>query len=127
MFWEWGMPDFDLNKFNKADHSQQRNRALADVYEPGSTFKIVAVCAAMNEGLVGAEDLIDCSIATVQRGSRRMRLPWRSSSVGQNLGKQSYAEIKQSRSRPIGDYAWVARDCMTTAGLLDSDKKLVLA
>ena len=68
-------PDFDPNKFNKADHSQQRNRALADVYEPGSTFKIVAVCAAMNEGLVEADDLIDCSIATVQRGSRRRDCP----------------------------------------------------
>ena len=69
------VPDFDPNKFNKADHSQQRNRALADVYEPGSTFKIVAVSGAMNEGLVGPDDLIDCSIATIQRGSRRMRLP----------------------------------------------------
>jgi cell division protein FtsI/penicillin-binding protein 2 len=69
------VPDFDPNLFNKSDHSQQRNRALADVYEPGSTFKIVAVSGAMNEGLVGPEDMIDCSVTTIQRGSRRMRLP----------------------------------------------------
>jgi len=87
-------PDFDPNKFNKADHSQQRNRALADVYEPGSTFKIVAVCAAMNEGLVGADDLIDCSIATVQRGSRRMRLP----GDHHPLGKISVSKVMQKSS-----------------------------
>jgi len=88
------VPDFDLNKFNKADHSQQRNRALADVYEPGSTFKIVAVSGAMNEGLVDADDLIDCSIATVQRGSRRMRLP----SDHHDLGKISVSKVVQKSS-----------------------------
>ena len=88
------VPDFDLNKFNKADHSQQRNRALADVYEPGSTFKIVAVSGAINEGLVDADDLIDCSIATVQRGSRRMRLP----SDHHDLGKISVSKVVQKSS-----------------------------
>ena len=88
------VPDFDLNKFNKADHSQQRNRALADVYEPGSTFKIVAVTGAMNEGLVDADDLIDCSIATVQRGSRRMRLP----SDHHDLGQISVSKVVQKSS-----------------------------
>lgn len=88
------VPDFDLNKFNKADHSQQRNRALADVYEPGSTFKIVAVTGAMNEGLVAPDDLIDCSIETVQRGSRRMRLP----SDHHELGEISVSKVVQKSS-----------------------------
>jgi cell division protein FtsI/penicillin-binding protein 2 len=88
------VPDFDPNKFNKADHSQQRNRALADVYEPGSTFKIVAVSGAMNEGLVGPEDMIDCSIATIQRGSRRMRLP----NDDHALGKISVSKVVQKSS-----------------------------
>jgi len=87
-------PDFDPNKFNIADHSEQRNRALADVYEPGSTFKIVAVCGAMNEGLVGPDDLIDCSIATMQRGSRRLRLP----SDHHPLGKISVSKVVQKSS-----------------------------
>ena len=43
----------------------QRNRALSDVYEPGSTFKIVAVSGCMNEGLVGPKEIIDCSVGTL--------------------------------------------------------------
>ena len=92
---------------------------MADVYEPGSTFKIVAVCAAMNEGLVGAEDLIDCSIATVQRGSRRMRLPsdhirW------QNLGEQSDAK-SSNRGAAIGNHAWISKTVIIPVPL-DSEK-----
>ena len=88
------VPDFDPNLFNEAELSDQRNRALSDVYEPGSTFKIVAVSGAMNEGLVGPEDLIDCSISTVQRGSRRLRLP----SDHHPLGKISLSEVVQKSS-----------------------------
>ena len=87
-------PDFDPNLFNEAELSDQRNRALSDVYEPGSTFKIVAVSGAMNEGLVEPEDLIDCSISTVQRGSRRLRLP----SDHHPLGKISLSEVVQKSS-----------------------------
>ena len=60
------VPDFDPNKFNEYDLSSQRNRALSDLYEPGSTFKIVPVAGALNERLVGSQDIIDCSIATFQ-------------------------------------------------------------
>ncbi len=88
------VPDFDPNLFNEAELSDQRNRALSDVYEPGSTFKIVAVSGAMNEGLVGPEDLIDCSISTVQRGSRRLRLP----SDHHPLGEISLSEVVQKSS-----------------------------
>ncbi len=87
-------PDFDPNLFNKSELADQRNRALSDVYEPGSTFKIVAVSGAMNEGLVGPKDLIDCSISTVQRGSRRMRLP----GDDHPLGKITVSEVVQKSS-----------------------------
>ena len=88
------VPDFDPNLFYDSRPTEQRNRALADVYEPGSTFKIVAVSGAMNEGLVGARDIIDCSVATVQRGSRRMRLP----GDDHPLGKVSVSEVVQKSS-----------------------------
>ena len=88
------VPDFDPNLFNETELSNQRNRALSDVYEPGSTFKIVAVSGAMNEGLVGPEDLIDCSVSTVQRGSRHLRLP----SDHHPLGKISLSEVVQKSS-----------------------------
>ena len=69
------VPDFDPNFYNKSELSNQRNRALSDLYEPGSTFKIVAVSGCMNDGIISPDDIIDCSVSSVQRGSRRMRLP----------------------------------------------------
>ncbi len=68
-------PDFDPNLFNKAEMSHQRNRALTDLYEPGSTFKIVASGAAMNENLVTKDTVVDCSKPSVFRGNRKYRLP----------------------------------------------------
>jgi cell division protein FtsI/penicillin-binding protein 2 len=45
-------PGFDLNRFGKASAARRRNRAVTDTYEPGSTFKLVTVSAALSEGLV---------------------------------------------------------------------------
>ncbi len=45
-------PGFDPNRFWKAPLDAQRNRAVTDVYEPGSTFKLVTVAGALSERLV---------------------------------------------------------------------------
>jgi cell division protein FtsI/penicillin-binding protein 2 len=45
-------PGFDLNQFGKTSAARRRNRAVTDTYEPGSTFKLVTVSAALSEGLV---------------------------------------------------------------------------
>ena len=87
-------PDFDPNKFNTEDLAHQRNRALSDLYEPGSTFKIVAVGGALNEGLVDGNHIIDCSLATFQSGSKKLRLP----SDHHPLGRISVSEIVQKSS-----------------------------
>ena len=87
-------PDFDPNLFNKAELAHQRNRALSDLYEPGSTFKIVAVGGAMNEGLVATSDIIDCSKSTVRRGNRNLRLP----NDHHPLGKISVSKVVQKSS-----------------------------
>jgi cell division protein FtsI/penicillin-binding protein 2 len=55
-------PTFDPNRFWEFPIENQRNRAITDQYEPGSTFKIVPVAAALEEGLVGPETLIDCGM-----------------------------------------------------------------
>jgi cell division protein FtsI (penicillin-binding protein 3) len=44
-------PLVDANKFGESP-KLQRNRAVTDIYEPGSTFKVVTVAAALSEGLV---------------------------------------------------------------------------
>jgi cell division protein FtsI/penicillin-binding protein 2 len=45
-------PSYDANRFPAVTPAHRRNRAVTDVYEPGSTFKIVTVSAALEEGLV---------------------------------------------------------------------------
>ncbi len=43
---------YDANRFPDVPRDFQRNRAVTDTYEPGSTFKVVTVSAALSEGLV---------------------------------------------------------------------------
>jgi cell division protein FtsI (penicillin-binding protein 3) len=45
-------PGFNANDFSKVRPDYQRNRAVIDTYEPGSTFKLIPVAGALSEGLV---------------------------------------------------------------------------
>jgi len=48
-------PTFDANSFSSAPADARRNRAVTDLYEPGSTFKIVTVAAALEDNLVAPD------------------------------------------------------------------------
>lgn len=54
-------PSFNLNAFNVAPLDVQRNVAITDQIDPGSTFKIVAASGAIEDGLVSPQTRIDCS------------------------------------------------------------------
>jgi cell division protein FtsI (penicillin-binding protein 3) len=45
-------PTYDANGFPSVPKDIQRNRALTDTYEPGSTFKLVTVAGALSTGIV---------------------------------------------------------------------------
>lgn len=45
-------PTFDANRFPATTPDRRRNRAVTDVYEPGSTFKLVTIAAALEDGVV---------------------------------------------------------------------------
>jgi len=45
-------PRFNANRFPTTRADRRRNRAVTDTYEPGSTFKLVTVAAALQEGIV---------------------------------------------------------------------------
>jgi cell division protein FtsI (penicillin-binding protein 3) len=53
------VPSIDPNKLAEYSPEKARNRAVTDLYEPGSTFKIVAMSAALNEGLHEPQDRIN--------------------------------------------------------------------
>jgi cell division protein FtsI/penicillin-binding protein 2 len=46
-------PGFNANRFPTTRPDRRRNRAVTDTYEPGSTFKLVTVAAALEEHVVG--------------------------------------------------------------------------
>ena len=54
------LPLFDPNKASHSSPDLRRNRAITDVYEPGSTFKAIAVAAVLEDGLVSLQDRIFC-------------------------------------------------------------------
>jgi cell division protein FtsI (penicillin-binding protein 3) len=49
------VPDFDPNAYNEFSNDERRNRALADVYEPGSIFKAITLAGALSEGAVSPQ------------------------------------------------------------------------
>src|SRR3974390_2604681 len=54
------LPTYDPNDFNHAHVETMRNRAITDIAEPGSTFKIIVVSGALNDGVVRLTDCFDC-------------------------------------------------------------------
>lgn len=71
-------PTYDPNEFyntQKYPISFQRNRALTDVFEPGSTFKIVPAAAALNEGIVHPGDMFQTGVKRVSYQGRTLSLP----------------------------------------------------
>ena len=53
-------PTFNPNQFRRTTPALLRNHAVSDVYEPGSTFKLVVYSAALEQGVTTPDDLIDC-------------------------------------------------------------------
>jgi len=53
-------PTYDLNEHSNVSKDQKRNRAICDLFEPGSVFKIVTASAALEEKRVSEEDRFFC-------------------------------------------------------------------
>jgi len=59
-------PTFDLNDYVSSDQDRRRNRAICDLFEPGSVFKIVTTAAALRENKVNEEDKFFCENGSYQ-------------------------------------------------------------
>ena len=65
-------PTFNSNDPDAVTGEQRRNRAVEDIYEPGSTFKIVTAAAAIEEGILSTTDLIDVSAGRIEVSKGRV-------------------------------------------------------
>src|SRR6266536_1961530 len=63
-------PTFDPNSVGTAKPEVRSNWALQNVYEPGSTFKIIAFSAAIEKGLVTPDGRIDCQMGSITVAGR---------------------------------------------------------
>ena len=88
------MPDFNPNRFSKYNSFTRKNRAVVDVYEPASAFKIVTVASALDAGTIAPDDIFYCEMGGIQVFDRYIRdnkkfdnlsiseILWYSSNVG---------------------------------------------
>ena len=58
-------PTFNPNIFNKVSPQSLKNRAVSDIYEPGSTFKIVTLAAALEEKITNPDEVVDCQMGSI--------------------------------------------------------------
>src|SRR5437764_3808849 len=65
-------PTFNPNAAGKFGALALKDRAVSDIYEPGSTFKIVTVAAALEEKVTRPEELIDCQMGAIEIAGRRI-------------------------------------------------------
>ena len=64
-------PTFNPNQYSGTSDSALRNRAVQDLYEPGSTFKIVTASAALQEGVIHPDDLVDTQGGVIKFPGRK--------------------------------------------------------
>jgi cell division protein FtsI (penicillin-binding protein 3) len=61
-------PQFNCNTYNTYDADYWRNRAVSDIFEPGSTFKVVVATAALEAGFTRPNEMIDCQMGSITIG-----------------------------------------------------------
>ncbi|HWZ41898.1 MAG TPA: penicillin-binding protein [Candidatus Saccharimonadales bacterium] len=66
-------PVFNPNSLRGADPRTLKDRAVTDIYEPGSTFKVVTLAAALEENLTRPEEVIDCQMGSIMVNRLKIR------------------------------------------------------
>ena len=63
-------PTLNPNQFRRTTPQLLRNHAVSDVYEPGSTFKLVTYSAALEQHAVTPDDIVDCQGGAITLAGR---------------------------------------------------------
>lgn len=87
-------PTFNPNDFRHATTDLLKNHAVSDVYEPGSTFKLVTISSALEERVTNPDEVFDCQMGKITVNGRLIHdwhpfgalstsaILWNSSDVG---------------------------------------------
>ena len=85
------LPGFNPNNRSKLTSAAFRNRAVTDVFEPGSTLKPFTVAAALESGQLTPESLIDTAPGRIRVGTKFIR-------DLRNYGELSVAQVIEKSS-----------------------------
>ena len=66
-------PTFNPNIKKQIKNEALKNRAVSDVYEPGSTFKLVTISGALEERITRPEEVFDCQMGSIVINGMRIR------------------------------------------------------
>ena len=87
-------PTFDPNEFGRFPSQNWRNSAVSNSYEPGSTFKIITLAAAIEEGLFDPKKTFH-DPGFIKIGSETIRC-WRAG----GHGTQTFVEVVENSCNP---------------------------
>jgi cell division protein FtsI (penicillin-binding protein 3) len=66
-------PTFNPNLARDITPQKLKDHAVSDVYEPGSTFKLVTIAAALEEKLTNPNEVFDCQMGSIVINGMRIR------------------------------------------------------
>jgi cell division protein FtsI (penicillin-binding protein 3) len=66
-------PTFNPNLSREITPDKLKDHAVSDVYEPGSTFKLVTISAALEEKLTRPDEVFDCQMGSIVFNGMRIR------------------------------------------------------
>ena len=66
-------PTFNPNLAREIVPASLKNHAVSDIYEPGSTFKLVTISGALDEKLTRPDEIVDCQMGSIVFNGMRIR------------------------------------------------------
>jgi cell division protein FtsI (penicillin-binding protein 3) len=84
-------PTFNPNLSREITPQRLKDHAVSDVYEPGSTFKLVTISAALEEKVTRPDEVFDCQMGSIVVNGMRIHddKPWGNLSVSEILAHSS--------------------------------------